>query len=68
MGASELEHTPENSERSYGMWSRARGPELFALARVVRLQVAPWMCVKCPRAALREGVALRKLPGRTSAG
>ena len=25
-------------------------------------QVAPWTCVKCPRAALREGVALRKLP------
>ena len=33
-----------------------------------RLQVAPWTCVKCPRAALREGVALRRLPGRTGAG
>ena len=39
--------------------SRARGPELFALARVVCLQVAPRTCVKCPRAAPREGDATR---------
>ena len=52
----------KNSHRSSPCESRARDPEPFALTRVVRLQVAPWTCVKCPRAALREGVALRKLP------
>ena len=57
----------KNSHCSAPWESRARGPEPFALARVVRLQVVPRTCVRCPRAAPRKGVALRRQLA-TSAG
>ena len=52
----------KNSHSTPPCESRARGPSLSLSLESYVCQVAPRTCVRCPRASLSEGVALRKLP------